>query len=887
MKKAVGLFLFLAIGLVADGFAQKVATVYTNNFEGTVGPEWSKSTVETTPIGARKFLGQFGSETVSLTLTNLPLHWQIQVSFDLFIINSWDGNGNFCCGPDIWELSTGDGNSLLRTTFSNTGGSGNRQSYPGTFPSGDYPGKSGAVEQNVLGFPGVEGAPSSIDAVYHISHTFYSIANSITLQFAAEGLQIIADESWGIDNIKVEVISLPAFIDITMTDLGTVGSGRTSRALNINNNGEIVGYSTNHFSTIQYHAFYWNPIVGMQDLGTGGENESFTCWINENGEVLVCCYSANTKHFFIWSLENGIHDITEELGTLGGKYIDVRDWNENSQIVGVSSTATNEDHAFLWSQITGISDLGTLGGACSSTGGKTQSWATKINEQGYILGESNNALCQHATFLWTPEDGMIDIGTLGDWMTTGYSINELGHIVGGSWYTYQKEHAYFWSKEMGLIDLGTLGGSYSYARDINNHGQVVGYSETSSGEIHAFIWTEEDGMQDLGILGNYNAAYFINDKGQIIGDAMFPDQKDIHSFIWTKESKAHDLGSLGGYTYAADINDNNQIVGYSHYYFNDHYNYAHAILWEFDLIPNQSPVFALIEDRTVVEKQLLVFKLFAADPEGDAFAFSSPLLPLGAQLNPLTGEFQWSPSVGQNGEYTVAFVVEDDQGNASSASLKITVLTAAQQKEEIVDTFEQLPADVFYKPDHAENVCNTVENKLEAILEDINELEYQEALNKLLHDLIPKTDGCIETGTPDKNDWVIDCEAQVIIYNMLMDLVEAIQGMMEGGLGKPNAPIEIAEMPTSLALEQNYPNPFNSETEIRFQLPVPIHVTIIIYNTLGEKIRNLALGKYEAGHYTIRWDGKDNFGNPVASGVYLYQLQAGDFLQVKKMILAR
>jgi len=94
-------------------------------------------------------------------------------------------------------------------------------------------------------------------------------------------------------------------------------------------------------------------------------------------------------------------------------------------------------------------------------------------------------------------------------------------------------------------------------------------------------------------------------------------------------------------------------------------------------------------------------------------------------------------------------------------------------------------------------------------------------------------------------------------------------------------------LPESYALEQNYPNPFNPETDIRFQLPAASHVVINIFNALGQEIRTLVDGQYEAGSHSVRWDGKDKNGTPVSSGVYLYQLQAGTFSQVKKMSLLR
>jgi hypothetical protein len=94
-------------------------------------------------------------------------------------------------------------------------------------------------------------------------------------------------------------------------------------------------------------------------------------------------------------------------------------------------------------------------------------------------------------------------------------------------------------------------------------------------------------------------------------------------------------------------------------------------------------------------------------------------------------------------------------------------------------------------------------------------------------------------------------------------------------------------LPTFFVLQQNYPNPFNPETTIRFQLAKASHVVVKIFNTLGEEIRTLVDKQYEAGYHRIGWDGKDENGRAVASGVYLYQLQADNFSVVKKMSLVR
>jgi hypothetical protein len=88
-------------------------------------------------------------------------------------------------------------------------------------------------------------------------------------------------------------------------------------------------------------------------------------------------------------------------------------------------------------------------------------------------------------------------------------------------------------------------------------------------------------------------------------------------------------------------------------------------------------------------------------------------------------------------------------------------------------------------------------------------------------------------------------------------------------------------------LEQNYPNPFNSETVIRFALPVSEKVELGLYNLAGQKVVALMEGMREAGAYTLRWDGRDDGGRELASGVYVYRLQGGSRTETRKLLLLR
>ncbi|GAB4372184.1 MAG: hypothetical protein Kow0042_15370 [Calditrichia bacterium] len=94
-------------------------------------------------------------------------------------------------------------------------------------------------------------------------------------------------------------------------------------------------------------------------------------------------------------------------------------------------------------------------------------------------------------------------------------------------------------------------------------------------------------------------------------------------------------------------------------------------------------------------------------------------------------------------------------------------------------------------------------------------------------------------------------------------------------------------IPATIMLNSNYPNPFNSVTIIHYQLPASERVELTIYNLLGQKVKTLVSGLKPAGQHRVTWDGRDDAGREVASGVYIYRLQAGSYTAVRKMLLLR
>ena len=115
------------------------------------------------------------------------------------------------------------------------------------------------------------------------------------------------------------------------------------------------------------------------------------------------------------------------------------------------------------------------------------------------------------------------------------------------------------------------------------------------------------------------------------------------------------------------------------------------------------------------------------------------------------------------------------------------------------------------------------------------------------------------------------------------DLVAVdLDGVEEVVNETPVSATPMAAVPTVFALHQNYPNPFNPTTEIKYDLPKDVYVTLKVYNVLGAEVATLVDADQEASFYTVQWDAKD-----LASGVYFCTLSAGDFNAVKKMVFLK
>ena len=123
-------------------------------------------------------------------------------------------------------------------------------------------------------------------------------------------------------------------------------------------------------------------------------------------------------------------------------------------------------------------------------------------------------------------------------------------------------------------------------------------------------------------------------------------------------------------------------------------------------------------------------------------------------------------------------------------------------------------------------------------------------------------------------------DAQKIVSDLESKVVELITTTSVEGAHSNS-------LPTDFELKQNFPNPFNPNTTIQFQLPAASHMSLKIYNLDGQLIKTLISEQMTAGNHNVNWDGTNDLGIKVGSGLYFYRIQAGRFTTARRMILIK
>ncbi len=284
---------------------------------------------------------------------------------------------------------------------------------------------------------------------------------------------------------------------------------------------------------------------------------------------------------------------------------------------------------------------------------------------------------------------------------------------------------------------------------------------------------------------------------------------------------------------------------------------------------NVAPVFtAKLTDTTIAQGATLTFTYKATDANADPVTFSLVNPPSGASIS-TAGVFTWTAAYNASGVIKISALVSDgDLASVTSANVTVTKVNVK-------------PVKVSQYPVTLPTVSKNTVQPFWVIVNDANgdAITYTWYVNNVV----------VKTGSDSSysKGWT-DSHGTAEIVKVVFADPSGLKDSVTWNFTITRVARDEGVIPTEFGLSQNYPNPFNPSTVIRFDLPKEAPVTLEIYNILGVKVRTLMSGEAaSAGRYTAVWDGRDESGATVTTGVYLYRIIAGDFHASKKMMLLK
>ena len=312
-------------------------------------------------------------------------------------------------------------------------------------------------------------------------------------------------------------------------DLGPSLSATSSVAYAINDARQITGWRST--ANAIKAAYIWSPAGNVTPLGTLGQSPytSVGYDINEAGDVA----GTAGNHGFYWSAPGPMQQLDPIEGSVGEAAFALTNNAVSVRVVGRASfTSGTVHHPVRWSS--GTSYYLALGSSPTNPTGKVMDGvANDINDQSQIVGVA----FQDKAFYYAPGVGAGTVTELaqlsGSTASAATAINESGVIAG--WSVFQGSlRAVRWPNHTAAPQqLGTLGGGWSWATDINEAGVIVGASVTAAGKKRAFRVAPSGYLENLSAPNGAIAseAHGINDSGDIVGEANFPNG-DVHAVVW-------------------------------------------------------------------------------------------------------------------------------------------------------------------------------------------------------------------------------------------------------------------------------------------------------------------------------------------------------------------
>ena len=278
---------------------------------------------------------------------------------------------------------------------------------------------------------------------------------------------------------------------------------------------------------------------------------------------------------------------------------------------------------------------------------------------------------------------------------------------------------------------------------------------------------------------------------------------------------------------------------------------------------NDSPTIISSPDTIVTARSKWSYQVVASDvdPE-DILVYSLIQNPLEMTIDSMSGLVEWTPTNKDIGTKVISVSVKDD--GAANVNQTFTLLIN-----------DYVPIPKINKVTYSKEGKITIKGKRFGRLMDKVFINGKKIKSKFIKKWQSKkiiiTNYALTKGKYEFKIFVNGIESNIYLYK-----VKKPQNLSKKSL-----------LPNKFLLSQNYPNPFNPTTEINYIIPEVAYVNLSIFNPSGVKIKTLTNENKNEGSYKILWDGTNEMGFKVGSGIYFYRIKAGKFIKVKKMILLR
>jgi len=327
---------------------------------------------------------------------------------------------------------------------------------------------------------------------------------------------------------------------------------------------------------------------------------------------------------------------------------------------------------------------------------------------------------------------------------------------------------------------------------------------------------------------------------------------------------------------------------------------------------NQAPILAPIGTQDVSVGSTLGFRVCAADPDGDSIILIAENVPAHATFTDSangSGSFTFTPVSAQSGVCNVNFIATDGD-LADSELVQITVNSEAISVVQLDIKPQSCPNPFNAKAKGAlpvailgtEDFDVMTVDPTTVLLEGVAPLRWN--FEDVTAPVDPKEDSCSCTtgGADGYVDLTLKFDRQEILAALGVVSDGEVKLLTLAGMTYQSTDIEAedcviiihkgrltlsADTANRFSLDNSYPNPFNARTTIEYAVAEDCQVKVSVYNVLGRKVRSLVNEYQPAGYKTVVWDGKDDMGQEVATGVYFYKIRAGDLVQSKKMLLLK